>query len=197
MALRTSEEKFILDNNAWRPSGPNRGSIVDRLENYNLEVDPLEARNRVHEEITEEQRVGLERIRAQWRKESQAPVLTFSNSGPGVLSGEIRGPMVRPMGTKTDDLDCDCLVWSEMGRATFEIPAGQGFSLRFEKVFGSKLKIEGEIGLENQRTTFRHTWNLKSLESPEAVVLNEVGRWIQKDVPADLMGAGNRDLSCG
>ncbi len=71
--------------------------------------------------------------------------------------------MIRPVGTKSLDLDCHCLTWQGMGQAEFELTTGEHMTLQFEKVFGDDLEVSGLLMDGNQRHRFRHTFNAADL----------------------------------
>ena len=171
LSLRLGEGiKYTLDNNAWRPGGGVRESLYD-LRRDPGELDDLAA---VDPEAAE---VLRQRLQAHWRATAEGLRLRVQNPGPGVLEGELEGAMVRPVATKSIDLDCDCLAWQEMGRARFTVPAGESFTVQFEKIFGRRLKIKGEFRAETSDGPRRRFSETLSVDSPGGLSLVD-GEWI-------------------
>ena len=170
LALRYGNRyKLMVDQSVWQPQ---EDRLFD-LQADSLELQPLadgegpqaELRRRL-EEYFEEEAVGLR--------------LRVANEGPGILKGRLEGAMVRPVATKSVDLDCRCLAWEEMGVASFEVPPGKAFTLSFEKIFGRHLRLRGALDLDGERDRFDHTFTVDALDEPEALEWRE-GTWTTRN----------------
>ena len=141
LALRWENRfKAILDTDAWRRGGRRR------IELYDLEKDPTEeydllAGPDADPELAE---TWYRRFARAW-DEREGLWLRLQNPGTGQLVGELEGEMIRPVATKSLDLDCPCLEWVDSGHARFRLGPGDAFTLYFEKVFGQGLKVRGEL----------------------------------------------------
>lgn len=166
--------KYIRNDTPWAP-------VAGREELYDLPRDPLESRNRA----AGDPQLAALRQRTVEKLEADTPGLRLRvrNAGPGTLSGEIRGPMVRSLGLKSPDLACRCVIWKDVGRAELAVPPGEGFTLRFGKLFGDRLELDGALVDGGRRIPFRETFAVGSLGSAAGLHLAD-GRWLPGPGPA-------------
>lgn len=153
LALRYANHyKLMVNNSVWQGGH-------EAL--YDLRKDPQEAHPlEVGEGPREELRRRLERYFAEHAVSLR---LDLVHGGSGTLRGELEGAMIRPVGTKSVDLDCPCVEWREMGRAAFEMPPGSRFTLHFEKIFGQRLRLRGALESASGRRRFDHTFQADQL----------------------------------
>lgn len=196
LALRRDGHKLIAGNNAWQPallaanlSQDTTGQptaetfrqtmLAERFEAYSLTTDARESVDLWNgAEAPDGTASALhQRLLAYWREQARGLRLTVHHPGPGELVGHLEGPMVRPVGTKSIDLICPCLTWDEMGRAQFRVPAGQSFTLQFEKVFAPQLEIRGYWQDGAQRHRIDHTFNTDALPEGGLLRWSDDGRW--------------------
>ncbi len=181
VALRRGNRlKYILNDVPWPP-------IAGREELYDLEQDPAEERDRG----LDDPRVGELRRQLAEAVEAAAPGLRLRvrNAGPGTLSAELRGPMVRPLGTKSVDLTCPCVRWKEMGVAELEVPPGETLTLRFGKFFGDRLDLSGALVDGERRLPFRHGFDVDRLETVAGLRLADSG-WRPFSAAGEEVGTG-------
>jgi arylsulfatase A-like enzyme len=158
VALRRGDrEKFILDNTPWlAPS--------ERREWYDLMSDPRERTNLAQAQ----QASPLEARAVEYLRGAAGAIgLRIANASEGVLQGTIRGPLVSPMGTKSPDTTGAWLRWSGPGEIALELPPGQSFTLIFEKLFGSRLELEGELAIAGESIAYDATLELAALREGE------------------------------
>jgi hypothetical protein len=180
--------KYIFQHTAW---GPQRGRDAlfdltrDPGEVYDLAKDApqrRELRARLREEI-----------------EGRAPGLwiRFENSGSVPFRGTLRGDGLQRARVRSVDLSCACVHYQRPGEATFEVPAGQRFTLLLEEVrhpeLGLALQLEGEV------EPFTASFDLDAFTGLEAVTLAG-SAWRRGPPPAEgrtgltLWWQGRRDL---
>lgn len=193
LALRRDDLKLIVGNNAWQPARLVDGAsdpqilrqaiLAERYEMYRLPTDAAEAEDLWSgAEAPSEDALNLQqRLQDYWRTQAQGLRLTLHHPGPGELVGQIEGPMVRPVATKSIDLACHCLTWEEMGKASFRLAAGQSFTLQFEKVFGPRLEIRGYLQDGPQRHKLSHTFDADDLPRNGLLRWSRDGRWQAED----------------
>lgn len=171
LALRYQNQlKVIFDNNAWLPPiGNQPGSPRPSLEARHRVYDLGRDRRENAPLTTDQARAWAARVAEHFERSAVGLRLRLVNRGPGHLVGEIKGPMVRPVGTKSHDLACDCLRWIEMDNAAFDLPAGESFTLHFEKVFGRRLRLKGQLAVGSEAFSFDDTFDVRRL--PEAAAL--------------------------
>jgi arylsulfatase A-like enzyme len=166
LSLRSGgRHKLMVGNSVWPP----RGDALYDLRADPQEMDPL----KVGEGPGAELRQRLERY---FENQATGLVLHLSNNGPGTLRGELKGAMIRPVGTKSVNLMCPCVEWRAMGSAAFEVPAGESYTLHFEKIFGQRLHLRGALELQGERHSFDHTFHADGLEEAAALWFEEQ-RW--------------------
>ncbi|MEM9553434.1 MAG: sulfatase [Acidobacteriota bacterium] len=169
LALRRGGLKYIHDDSPWPPA---RGG--EQL--YDLERDPGERSSllgdgaQAADELADGLGERLQAMRSDVFAQAASATGLFLHIGNepagGRLVAQIEGPMVRPLGVKALDMPCDCLEWLEMGVARLEVPAGVGFTLRFEKVFGNELRLRGAFDDEDDGSRrFDTTVRVVDLES--------------------------------
>ncbi len=172
--------KLIMPNNVWAPRG------VPEL--YDLSKDPDEADDRFAATAPDRAGTLMAEALAHLRR-ARGLELRISNRSEGTLSGALSGAMVRPVGSKASDLDCDCLRWEEMGKASFEVPPGEAFSVRFEKIFGRRLTVRGSLAAESH-ADFNHTFDVRGLDDMAYLRFKD-GRWSSgRSAPEDIGGTG-------
>jgi len=163
LSLRLRNElKLVLDSNAWHPGG-------GRVELYDLLLDPGEHRN-----IWTDHPRGpelRELASAFFTDHAVGLRLRIRNAGPGIMQGTIRGPMVRPVGTKVLDYPDSCLTWREMNRADFEVQAEAKCTVHFEKVLGDHLTLTGNVLRGSSTLAFEHTFSVDDLTQTAAYAL--------------------------
>ncbi len=193
LALRRDDHKLIAGNNAWHPAllaetlnGISTGAeglrqviVAERFEAYTLATDPRERIDLwTAAEAPDKTALDLQqRLLDYWREQARGLRLTVHHPGPGELVGHIEGPMVRPVGTKSIDLACQCLTWDAMGKAQFRVPPGQSFTLQFEKVFAPQLKIRGYWQDGARRHKINHTFDADALPRGGLLRWDADGRW--------------------
>lgn len=184
LSLRYNDQlKVMLDNNAWRSSA--RAPSTGRHQVFDLGRDPTES-TPLH---TAEADAWHQRAAEYFEQVAVGLRLRLQNSGTGRLNGSIRGPMVRPVGTKSHDLDCDCLQWVEMEHATFDLPPGKAFTLHFEKVFGRHLRLEGVLERGGESFAFDETFDVRNLGESHALAFDG-SRWRFAAEPTDGLETG-------
>ena len=97
--------------------------------------------------------------------------------------------MVRSVGTKSPDLPCPCVEWVEIGSAVFEVPSGQEYTLRFEKVFGRSVTLEGSLEDGSDVFPFRETVTLPEL-TKRLVLSFAGGEWAVETDPSSETETG-------
>ncbi|MCG8458963.1 MAG: sulfatase, partial [Holophagales bacterium] len=173
--------KVMFDNNAWAPDT----STEARYRVFDLNRDPRESTPSPDDDIA----IWAARFRERIETAAKGFRLKLVNRGAGRLSGSIRGPMVRPVATKSHDLDCSCLRWGEMGRAAFDLPPGESFSLIFEKAFGERLKVEGQLTSGEEVSSFERTFEIRRLLGPEALAFDGT-YWHRRTEDLDSISVG-------
>lgn len=184
LSLRRGDSKLIINNNAWRPAIVDTSDIIPGgHELYELTEDMGEQSDVWAQiEAPSEEAADLRRrLVAYWQKHGQGLRLTVHHPGPGELVGQLKGPMVRPVATKSIDLDCQCLSWKEMGHATFRLSAGHSFTLQFEKVFGSRLEVSGHLQDGSLRDPFGHTFDADHLPKDGVLQWSTDRHWHTSD----------------
>jgi hypothetical protein len=147
--------KYILNNTTWKP-------LPGQEELYDLYADPGESVNLAPDHPG---RDGFHARAVDYLFATAKGVgLRIANHSGGVLRGTIKGAMVRPVGTKSPDLRDPWLRWVEMGEMALELPSGEDFTVVFEKVFGTKLRLAGELELDDRVVPFESRLNLRGLE---------------------------------
>lgn len=145
--------KYLLDNTAWPPAAP------DRL--HDLVADPTESRNVIDDPAAEALR---RRVVERWATDAAGLRLFLRAPPEHAIVARLEGPMVRAVGTKSVDNPPPPLRWIDSGLADLDLPAGREVTLTFEKVFGSRLVIDGRlIGAESD-VPFRHSFDLGEVE---------------------------------
>ncbi len=176
LSLRYGDRlKYVFDNTAWPPGGGGE-------ELYDLRRDPAE-----EVDMAAEGGPRLEALRARlqevWDEQAAGLRLRVANASEGTLRGDLEGPMVRSVGTKSLDGAARFLIWGEIGKASFELPAGESFTLQFEKVFGPRLRLSGELDLGDRQIPYDH--RLEAPEPPRSATLAFEGRTWDVDRHAD------------
>lgn len=183
LALRRPDSKLIVNNNAWRPAHLEVSELVaEAHEFFRLDVDPREGDDLwtgISPPAADAEALR-EQLGAYWQDFGRGLRLTLHHPGPGTLVGQLKGPMIRPVGTKSIDLTCHCLTWDTMGQATFQLAAGDTFTLQFEKVFGPKLEITGYFDDGSQRRKLHHTFDADRLPTAGFVHWQD-GKWQVQD----------------
>lgn len=153
LSLRHSNRlKLILPNAAW-------AGARDGPELFDLRQDPDEGQNLVASGSEAERWVDL--LSSDYMHRGVGLRLRIQNAGGGELSGALLGPMIRPLGTKSVDLDCACtggcacLELDEIGKARLRVPGGTGFTLVLEKIFGNQLQVETRFEGREDRLSVR------------------------------------------
>lgn len=184
LSLRRADGKLIVGNNAWRPAILPPSEIVAEMRDfYDLHHDRGE---RTDQWTTSEPPSALaadfwDRLQTHWLDHGKGLRLTVRHDGPGELIGQLQGPMVRPVATKSIDLQCHCLTWEDMGKATFRLPSGQGFTLQFEKVFGTRLEVSGQLLDGERRLGFSHTFDVDRLAEEGFLAWHAEGGWTSNE----------------
>lgn len=77
------------------------------------------------------------------RLEEEIPGLRIflRNTGPDLISGELRGKAIHPSRIKSVDLPCACIEWLGDRRVRFQIPSSSSYTLILEQVAGTDLKV--------------------------------------------------------
>jgi arylsulfatase A-like enzyme len=167
LAMRIDRQiKYTVDNTAWAP-------LVGREQLFDLENDPSESTDL----SADDPRAGELRVTAMNEFDRRAVGLRMRiQSGDGRLAGEIRGPAVRPVGTKVIHLDTPAVSSTGVGEARLDAPPGSAFELHFEKVFGWKLTVEGALETGSGSLTYSHTFDVREEGEVETLVLDGT-RW--------------------
>jgi len=167
LAMRVDGKlKYIINNTAWAP-------IAGEQQLFDLTGDPAE----IHDLASEDPR--SEELRASTMSEFQQRAIGLRlrvQSGDGHLVGTIRGPAIRPVGTKAIHLMTAAVRSSGIGEASLDAPPGSSFALHFEKVFGWKLTVDGSVNRAADEIGFRHTFDVRDEGEVESLVL-EGTRW--------------------
>jgi len=121
----------VFDTTPWAGDDP-------KFKLFDLTEDPLELRPQ-YESIPDELKTVL--LRYLERKASGLRLEITNNSGQS-FAGQLRGAMIRPVGSKTLKPGGAIIRFMEMGKASFLLPDGESMLLSFEKVFGSHLQIK-------------------------------------------------------
>ncbi|MBZ0113968.1 MAG: sulfatase [Thermoanaerobaculia bacterium] len=180
LSLRRQGLKLIVNNDAWLPRELDSRQIVAwSRQLYDLGADPGESNDRWTDGMGPiEGRPLMSQLEKYWDESGLGLRLAFHNPGSGVFRGQIKGAMIRPVGTKSIDLSCRCLEWEEMGRASFSLPPGESFVLQFEKVFGKRLSVDGEFEESGKASrSFTHTFDADWIGQGEILSLLPSGRW--------------------
>ena len=171
VALRLDNRlKMTFNNSVWPPAAGAR-------ELFDLEFDPAEARNRAAED---ERGAGLATAIDDYLIAASAGLRLQVQAGDGRLQGGMTGAAVRPLGTKAIGMDGHYLGWIEIGRASLDVPAGRSFTIVFEKVFGSRLELEGELEHRGSVADFDIVFDVDGLEGADGLLLTD-GRWQRID----------------
>jgi arylsulfatase A-like enzyme len=180
LSLRVDNRlKFIVNNTAWAP-------VVGRRALFDLAADPGEIRDLSAQDVRTR---DLYTAAMAYLRQHASGLRLRIRSGDGRIAGRLRGPAIRPLGTKAMNLEAPYIVWVEMGEAKFDVPAGEDFTLSFEKVFGKRLTVEGALHRDGGRYPFDVTFNVHHLEDAKGLVLAN-GRWrsVGRDVADDEIG---------
>jgi arylsulfatase A-like enzyme len=166
--------KYTINNTAWAP-------LIGRSQLFDLEVDPREIDNLAPDDPRTTE--FFDAAMAEFNRSAVGLRLRI-RSGDALLRGVIRGHAVRPVGTKAIRMVTPSVTSSKVGEAFLEAQPGSDFELHFEKVFGWKLKVEGELERGGESVAFRHTFDLRALGDVESLVFED-GRWYSEKRPME------------
>lgn len=153
--------KYIVNNTAWAP-------VAGDQQLYDLTEDPGEEHNLA---AGADQRMAELRRTAMAVFNARAVGLRLRiQSGNGHLTGTLRGPAVRPVGTKAIGLGAAEVTSDTIGEARLDVPPGESFELHFEKVFGWRLKIDGRFDDPGGSTSVRHTFDVRNERDVESLI---------------------------
>ncbi len=134
LSMRLADgRKLLFDTTAWPDGQP-------QFRMFNLGTDPLELRPKTQELPTDMVSGLVEYL----EKKAAGLRLEIRNHSTEPFSGNLRGSMIRPTGTKLFHPGTARLTFVRIGEADFSLAPGEELHLSFEKVFGPRLKIKAQ-----------------------------------------------------
>jgi hypothetical protein len=65
------------------------------------------------------------------------------------------------------------MSWKEAGQAIFELPPESSMTVLFEKIFGTELRISGELSGSTTTKDFDQIFRIDQIEAAESLILSE------------------------
>jgi len=155
--------KYVLNNSAWVPLAHS-----ERFYDLRTDAKELDDRSRQDPRVPALRAAALDYLNTH----ALGLRLRIQNTGDGRLRGVLSGPMVTSVGTKFLDFSCACLSWKDAGQAVFELPPGSSMTVLFEKVFGTELRISGELSGGASVSHFDRIFRVGEIEAPQSLALS-------------------------